>query len=388
MDSAFSQGPLFVVCLAFLLGIVVVVHELGHYLAGRMFGAAAESFSVGFGRSLFERTDKRNTRWRINWIPLGGFVKFVGETQLPGDGQEELPHQPVGKAFNELSVGQRSIVLLAGPFANFLLAIIIFAGLALAFGKPLERVTIAEVNPGPAAEAGLLAGDVILAIDGRDMTDSSQVRRKISLSTGDRLEILVEREGRQMVVPVTPVRMALDNGLGQVQEVGALNVGLSLQGIGRETFGPIGAVRHGVTQTADVIATTGRMLGRMVTGREPISQLSGPVGIGDLTRRAVTATLKAEQVPLRTRLYVIALNLLQICAFVSVGIGLFNLLPLPVLDGGHLMFNAYEAITGSVLPAKVQEVALTFGLLLLFGVAIVVTWGDIVETGILGRTGA
>jgi len=384
VDSFFSQGPIFVLSLVFLLGIVVVVHELGHYLAGRAFGAAAESFSVGFGRSIFERKDKRNTRWRINWIPLGGFVKFVGEQQLPGDAGH-IETGPVGRAFPDLSVGQRSIILLAGPIANFLLAIVIFAALALMLGKPIERVLVGQVNEGgPAAAAGFEAGDLFVAIDGREVVDSTQVRRTIALSTGEELLVTVERNGEQLVLPVTPVRMAVDNGLGQKNQVGAINVGLALRRVGHERFGPIGAVREGVVQTGGVIATTGKMLGRMVTGKEPLNQLSGPVGIGDLTRRAVNSTLQVEDVPLRQRLFVIALNLIQICAFVSVGIGLFNLLPLPVLDGGHLMFNVYEAIMGNTVPERVQYMAQTFGLLLLFTVAVLVTWGDIVETGILG----
>ncbi|MEM9668611.1 MAG: RIP metalloprotease [Pseudomonadota bacterium] len=384
MESIFSQGPIFVLSLVFLLGVVVVVHELGHYWAGRLFGAAAESFSVGFGRPIFQRKDKRNTRWRVNWIPLGGFVKFVGEQQMPGD-HKRMDTGPVGRPFNDLTVGQRSFVLLAGPLANFVLAILIFAGLALAFGKPLERVIVAQVNEGgPAAAAGFLAGDVITKIDGAEIVDNTQVRRTIALSTGDELLITVNRDSAELILPVTPVRMSIDNGLGQKNEIGAINVGLALERIGHQRFGLIGALRQGTVQTGDVITTTSKMLGRMVTGKEPISQLSGPVGIGDLTRRAVTSTMKAEQIPLSQRLRLVLLNLIQICAFVSVGIGLFNLLPLPVLDGGHLVFNAYEAIMGNAVPERVQEMALTFGLLLLFTVAVVVTWGDIVETGILG----
>ncbi|MEM6899047.1 MAG: RIP metalloprotease [Pseudomonadota bacterium] len=384
MDSFFTQGPISVLSLIFLLGVVVVVHELGHYWAGRLFGAAAESFSVGFGRSIFERKDSRNTRWRINWIPLGGFVKFVGEHQMPGDaGRIEMA--PVGRPFQDLTVGQRSIVLLAGPVANFMLAIFIFAALAFSIGKPIERVSIGLVNEdGPAAEAGIEVGDVILAIDGREVTENSQVRRTIQLSTGDELILTVERNGAPMDIGVTPVRMAIDNGLGQINQVGAINVGLGVLRVGHENFGPIGAIQHGVVQTADVIALTGKVLLRMVTGREPLNQLSGPVGIGDLAGKAVTATMSIEEVSLSQRLWLVSLNLLNICAFVSVGIGLFNLLPLPVLDGGHLAFNAYEAVVGEAVPVKIQETALTIGLALLFTVAVFVTWGDIVETGILG----
>ncbi len=387
LDSAFSQGPIFLACLVFMLGLVVVVHELGHYLAGRAFGAAAESFSVGFGRSIVEITDRRNTRWRVNWIPLGGFVKFAGEHQTAGD-IGHIEAAPVGRPFGDLSVGQRSLVLLAGPAANFVLAIVIFSLLAFVNGRSLETVSVGAVNPGPAAEAGFAAGDRFVSVNGTPITDSATVRRIISLSTGDTLDVIVEREGQEISIAVTPVRMMMDNGLGQKHAVGALNIGLSVERTGRQDYGPLAAVSRGVLQTGEVIGTTGRMLGRMVTGREPLDQLSGPVGIGDLSRRVVTASLKADHVPLSTRLYVIFLNMVQVCAYVSVGIGLFNLLPLPVLDGGHLVFNAYEAVAGRALPARVQEISLSFGLALLLGMAVIVTWGDIVETGILGSFGA
>lgn len=386
LDSAFSQGPIFLICLVFMLGLVVVVHELGHYLAGRAFGAAAESFSVGFGRSIVEFSDRRNTRWRLNWIPLGGFVKFAGEHQAAGD-IGVVEDKPVGRPFGELSVAQRSVVLLAGPVANFILAIAIFSLLALVHGRVMEKVSVGAVNPGPAAEAGFEPGDTFVSINGTPITDSSTARRIISMSTGDALDVVVSRNGSEIELSATPQRMLIDNGLGQQHAVGALNIGLSVERLGRQEYGPVSALSRGVTQTGEVIATTGRMLGRMVTGREPLDQLSGPVGIGDLSRRVVTASLKADHVPLSTRLYVIMLNMIQVCAYVSVGIGLFNLLPLPVLDGGHLMFNAYEALAGRALPARIQEVSLTFGLVLLLGMAVIVTWGDIVETGILGSLG-
>lgn len=381
MSGFLGQGPIFILSLVFVLGLVVVIHELGHYLAGRAFGAAAESFSVGFGRSLIEWKDKRNTRWRINWIPLGGFVKFVGEGQLPGD-VGKIETGPVGKKYMDLTVGQRSIVSVAGPLANFVLAIAIFAILALVHGETLERVTIVEVVAEPALSAGFEAGDIVLTIDGQDIQRQHDLKRKISLSTGDILAFVVERAGQKIEIDVVPERMELDNGFGQITRVGGIGVATLPQTVGHVSYTPSGALAQGVRQTGDVIALTGRMLGRMVTGREPLNQLSGPVGIGDLTRRAVTSTLELEQVPISTRLAAVGWTVLQISAFVSVGIGLFNLLPFPVLDGGHLVFNAYEAVTGSVLPEKIQELSLTFGAVLLLSMAVLVTLSDIVRTGV------
>ncbi|MEL7480119.1 MAG: M50 family metallopeptidase [Pseudomonadota bacterium] len=387
LDGFAGQGPLFILCLFFLLGLVVVVHELGHYLAGRLFGAAAESFSVGFGRPILERTDSRNTRWRLNWIPLGGFVKFVGEHQLPGDAGH-FEAAPVGKPFYDLTVGQRSIVLVAGPLANFVLAILIFATSAMLLGEERHRLTIAEVNPGPAAEAGFVPGDVLLTIDGKVIRKRTDATQKIALSSGTPLDVEIDRGGVPMTLTVVPERQLVDLGLGQPQPIGVINVALSPEALERARYGPFTGIGHGAVRTWETVTLTGRMLGRMVTGRESIAMLSGPVAIGDVSRRVVTNTLSADHVALRTRLFFVVLQMLEFAAIVSIGIGLFNLLPLPVLDGGHLVFNAYEAATGSMLPAKVQEAALTVGLVLLLSVAVVVTWGDIVETGILGAFGA
>ena len=381
MSGFLGQGPIFILSLVFVLGLVVVIHELGHYLAGRAFGAAAESFSVGFGRSILEFKDKRNTRWRINWIPLGGFVKFVGESQLAGD-VGKVESGPIGKKYMDLGVGQRSIISVAGPLANFILAIVIFAVMAFVHGQPLQRVVVSNVLEGPAQMAGVQAGDIIASIDGVEINRYNEVRQKITLATGDTLVFGLERDRETIFADVVPVRMAIDNGFGQESRVGGIGVQLQVETVGHETYSAPQSLVQGVTQTRDVVTLTGRMLGRMVTGREPLDQLSGPVGIGDLTRRAVTNTLEVEQVPLSARLAAVGWTLLQISAFVSVGIGLFNLLPFPVLDGGHLVFNAYEAVTGSVLPERVQEISLTFGAVLLLSMAVLVTFSDILRTGI------
>lgn len=384
MSDLLSQGPIFLVSLIFMLGVVVVVHEYGHYLAGRIFGAAVESFSVGFGKPIVERRDERGTRWRLNWIPIGGFVKFVGESQLPGDvGEQEIG--PVGRPFMDLSVGARSIIALAGPVANFVLASLIFSLVLLVHGRSSETVVLTSIMPdGPAAEAGFQDGDRVTTVNGKVVNGERDFTMPVRLSAGTPLTIGVDRGGQPLEFTVTPERGEIDNGLGQIVKVGLIQVRMSLEP--RETvhFGPVSAIWAGVVETGDTIAMTGRMLGRMATGKEPISNLSGPVGIGDTGRRIVNQTLGADHVPLSERISSMAWVMVQLCAYVSVGIGLFNLLPLPVLDGGHLVFNAYEAMTGKVLPEKVQEASLTFGLILLVGVAVVVTWGDILETGLFG----
>ena len=386
MDSIFAQGPLGIVSLFIVLGLVVVVHELGHYWAGRAFGAAAESFSIGFGKPVFERKDNRNTRWRFNWIPFGGFVKFVGESQTAGD-VGVIEDGPIGKKYMDLTVGQRSIVSAAGPVANFVLAVFLFAIIAMSLGKSVQKVTIVGFQDGPAQDAGFEIGDIILSIDGRKVERNQDIQREVTLSTGDELSFLVDRGGAETEVTVVPVRQTIESDFGQRVSVGRIGMEMNSVEVDRISYTPWGAFGEGVRQTGDVIATTGKMLGRLVTGREPITQLSGPVGIGDMTRRVVSTTLGQEAAPLSARLKTVGWMLIQISAFVSVGVGIVNLLPLPVLDGGHLVFNAYEAITGSVLPVKIQEITLTIGAVFLLGLAVVVTAGDVVKTGIFQGLG-
>ncbi|MEE9380255.1 MAG: site-2 protease family protein [Hyphomonadaceae bacterium] len=370
-----------------MLGVVVIVHELGHYLAGRLFDAAVESYSVGFGKSIYERTDSRGTRWRVNRFPIGGFVKFVGESQLAGDvGKNE--QGLVGKAFPDLGVGQRSIISLAGPMANFVLASLLFALMAGVNGKPRSDLSISQVvAETPAAVAGFEIGDILKTIEGKPIRNSNDFTMPIALGTGVDIPVELERDGELITVNVIPERRDSQNGLGQTVKIGTIGVQLSATNFEMQHYGPIGALREGVTETVNTLSVTVHMLGRMVTGKEPLSNLSGPVGIGDITRRAVNQTLGAEGHPLSTRLAAMMWIIIHLCALISVGIGLFNLLPLPVLDGGHLVFNAYEAVTGKVLPEKIQEASLTFGLVFLIGMAIIITWGDIIETGIFKGSG-
>jgi len=396
LSNLLAYGPIGIAAFILMLGFVVVVHELGHYLAGRAFGAAAESFCVGFGKPIFERKDKRNTRWRINWIPFGGFVKFVGESQLAADVNEDsmlagsfdsqnqtVTSAPIGKKYMDLTVGQRSIVSAAGPFANFVLAALLFAIVALNLGKSIEQVSVAGFGEGPAQAAGFEIGDKLISANGTKIKRSADVQRIVSLATGDVLSFVVDRNGQELSIDVVPIRGQRDNGFGQIVSVGQVGLLMDRVEVDRLKFGLFGSLAEGINQTGEVMLTTSKMLKRLITGREPVSQLSGPVGIGDMTQRVVTSTLGQEQMPLSARLRAVGWTLLQITAFVSVGIGIVNLLPFPVLDGGHLVFNAYEAITGSVLPARIQEVALTFGAIFLLGIAVIITASDIVKTGIL-----
>jgi regulator of sigma E protease len=369
-----------------IMGLVVVIHEYGHYLAGRMFGAAAESFSLGFGKSVFERTDKRGTRWRINWLPLGGFVKFVGEDN-PAQGQTatgQSTSRPIGKGFMELGPGQRAIIAAAGPFANFVFAALIFAGLAMAFGTPTERLSIAEVQPNsPALAAGFEVGDVLTAVDGKPLVSISDFIEVTQLSTGRAVVVDIERGSAPLTLTVTPERRTQTNDLGMEIKVGVVGLVLERSEQGTQTYGPVGALVQGTGQTADMVIIMGKALGRIVTGKEPIDQMSGPVGIADFARRVATASASVEEISLMEKIMATALSMLSLAAILSVGVGLFNLLPIPVLDGGHIVFCAVEAVAGRNASEAVQRVGMSLGLVLIVGLALVVTWNDLKRLGVL-----
>ncbi len=388
MDSAIIQTLIFITSLVTMLGVVVVVHELGHYWAGRWFGAAVESFSVGFGEPVAERRDRNGTRWRINWIPLGGFVKFVGEAQGPNDvGRTEA--SPVGKIYNDLTPLQRIVVSLAGPAANFVLAALLFTLIVWANGTPRNQIVISEVAEGkPAAQAGLIQGDVITHIDGKQIQNSRDFLLPIQLGAGDEIAMEILRDGEALSLVIVPERQRRDNGLGQIADLGTIHAIFEPLPLEPRDYGPVGAARAGVVQTVDTIDMTVNMIVRIATGRESIGTLSGPVGIGDVSRRVVNRTMEVEEVPMGDRLAALGWTALQLCALISVGIGLFNLLPFPILDGGHVVFHIWEAVTGKALPEKIQEGALTVGFFLLIGLFVVVTFGDILETGVFTASGS
>jgi regulator of sigma E protease len=383
MDQLISQGPLFIICLLLVLGTVIVVHEYGHYLAGRLFGAAVESFSVGFGPAIMERRDARGTRWRVNWVPLGGFVRFVSAAEHEAGFGREI----AGRAYDDLTPLRKIVVSLAGPAANFVLAALLFTLLFTFNGVARHSVEIVDVWEGhAAAEAGLKPGDMITAVGGRPVRNISDVTSAILLSPNTRLPITVEREASSVDLVIVPREVRRENDFGQM--VTQATAGIQLRrGPAQEArrFSPPEAAVEGVLQTGRTIEQTARTVGHMLQGRMSIDALSGPVGVADVSRRVVNRTLEPEQIPLSDRLRALLWSFVTICAAVSVGIGFFNLLPLPVLDGGRVVFHAYEALTGTPMPLKVEEYALKFSLAILLGLFAVVTWGDLAGMGLFGR---
>ena len=355
----------------FVLTVVVFFHELGHFLVGRWCGVDVKTFSIGFGRELFGFNDRHGTRWRFALIPLGGYVKFSGDadaSSAPDDAAvSQMSAQERARSFPAQSLGERAAIVAAGPIANFLLAILIFAGSAFFFGKQVLIPRVDAVVAGSAAErAGLKAGDIVIAIDGEKIASFSDMQRIVSMRPEERIEVSVERDGGTVTVPVTPALTEMKTQLG-TQRIGVIGVKASPRPEDWKTqrFGLLDSAKAGFVETWFVVARTYDYIAKLVTGRESTDQLSGPIRI------AQVSGLVASNGGL--------LGLINLAAILSVSIGLMNLVPVPMLDGGHLLFYLYEALRGRPLSPRAQEIGFRLGLALVLMLMLFVTWNDIVH---------
>ncbi|WP_309604734.1 RIP metalloprotease [Phenylobacterium sp.] len=377
--------------LPFLLvvGVVVTVHEFGHFLAAKWLGTKIDQFSIGFGKALAHWTDRDGVEWRIGWAPIGGFVRFAGDenaasvpdqNDLDAMRREVLAREgPVAlrRYYHFKPLWQRAVISAAGPFANFLLAITIFAGLLMTVGEPVGPARIGSVTPGgPAARAGFLAGDVIVEADGRPVKYFGDVKQLIILRTGVPIPFVIDRQGRRLQVTATPERGPVEDGVGRVHQLGRLQLAFTDARPRIQRYGPVAALAGGVVETRDVVTTTVFYIGRMLGGRETADQISGPLGMAQISGDLAKQTSISSKHP-----GIVALNglltILTLVANISVGIGFLNLLPIPVLDGGHLLFYAYEAVARRPLAAKVQAAGYRVGLALVLGLMLFATWNDL-----------
>ncbi|MBN9452958.1 MAG: RIP metalloprotease RseP [Bosea sp.] len=355
----------------FVLTIVVFVHELGHFLVGRWCGVDVKTFSIGFGRELFGFNDRHGTRWRFALIPLGGYVKFSGDADASSAPDaaavDRMSPQDRARSFPAQSLGERAAIVAAGPIANFLLAILIFAGSAFFFGKQVLIPRVDAVVAGSAAEkAGLKAGDIVIAIDGQKVDSFSDMQRIVSIRPEERLEVSVERDGSLMTLPVTPALTEMKTELG-TQRIGVIGVRASPRPEDWRTqrFGLLDSARTGFVETWFVVTRTYDYIAKLVTGRESTDQLSGPIRIAQVS--GIVASNGG------------LLGLINLAAILSVSIGLMNLVPVPMLDGGHLLFYLYEALRGRPLSPRAQEIGFRLGLALVLMLMLFVTWNDIVH---------
>lgn len=374
-----------------ILGLVVTVHEGGHFLAAKWLGTAIERFSIGFGRSILAWRDRSGVEWRIGWLPLGGYVKFAGDenaASVPDNAAlETIRDQIVAREgaaaltryFHFKPLWQRAVIVAAGPAANFVLAIVIFAGLLMAFGDVVAPVRVDGVRAGsPAAQAGFQPGDVMVKAAGERLKNFGDLQNVVFLRSGTPIRFVVERGGRELELVATPQRGVIVDRMGREHRLGVLGVEHRArpEEMRIQRYGPLQALAGGAERTWDVVATTVRYLGRMFAGRETADQLSGPLGMaqlsGDITKQTARVSPSLGSLALN-----ISTTLLELAASISVGIGFLNLMPVPVLDGGHLLFYGYEAVARRPLTAKVQAAGYRVGLALVLGLMIFATWNDL-----------
>ena len=377
---------IFLLSFALVLGVVVTFHELGHYGVAKLFGTKVDRFSVGFGRPIARFTRKSGEEWVIGNLPLGGYVKFAGDSSaasVPDHDRlnalrDSVPPEEVTRLFQFKPVWQRILIVLAGPFANFVLAVIILAGLAWTLGVRDFAPVISEVIPdSAAAEAGFQAGDRIVSLDGREVDDVSEIINYVSLRSGTPIRALVERDSRLRDITVTPERTAIDDVVGGRAEVGRVGIQFRLpEDVLPRRVGPVEAVGIGAEQVGDTVAATGTYVKRIFTGAEDGKALGGVLRIAAITGKA-GVDASAREVPMLDRVRGTVLTLISLAATLSIGLGIANLLPIPMLDGGHLLFYSYEAVAGRPVSERAQDVGVRIGLAVLLGLFVVLTVNDV-----------
>lgn len=366
------QPPLWLVLVAFVcaLGPLVFFHELGHYLVARLFGIPAETFSIGFGRALVGWTDRQGTRWKIAWLPLGGYVKFVGDMSPasdPGD-IERIPEEQRAKAFQLRPVWQRFLVVLAGPAANFLLAIIIFAAFFMTLGAPRTNIVGTILPNTSAAQAGISSGDRILAVAGRSTPDFDDIRSIIMLRPDETVTIKIQRAGQVHDIPVRLQSDTFTDPFGQHFKRGLLGIAPTTDVLQRLSL--FDAVPEAARYTFLITRSMVDGIGQVISGRRGTEDVGGPIKI---------AQIAGQQASLG------ALPFVQLLALFSINLGFINLLPVPMLDGGHLFFYSVEAARRRPISARSLEWAFRGGLAVILALVVFTTVNDLGSLGLWDR---
>jgi regulator of sigma E protease len=362
--------------LAFLLAIgpLIFIHELGHYLVGRWCGVKADVFSIGFGREIFGWTDKRGTRWKVSWLPLGGYVKFAGDMNPASTPSREwlsLPPEERAVTFQAKPVWKRFLIVLAGPLANFLFAITVFCIVFGKWGVPITAPVVAGVQAGtPAEVAGLRPGDRVLSIDGRQIDRFEEIYSIVSIRPRERLNIEVDRGGNRVnIVATTGVDVARDN-FGNEWSRGYLGIAPGVREMQR--LAPHQILGTSVSYTFGVVRMIVETLGQIVTGKRSVKEMGGPLKIAQFSGQQATLGF---------------VSFLMFMTLISINLGFINLLPIPMLDGGHLLFYAIEGVRRRPLHAQAQEWAFRAGLAALLMLMVLVTFNDLASFGLWQRLG-
>lgn len=365
----------YIVPFLLVLTLLVFVHEMGHYLVGRWSGIKIVAFSIGFGPELVGFNDRHGTRWKFCAIPLGGYVKFYGDEDAAStpDYQklEGLSAEERGRTFLGAALWKRAATVAAGPIANFILAIVIYALLFSTYGKPIADPVVSEVKAGSAAaESGIRPGDLLVSIDGSTVTTFDDVRRYVGVRPEMPIVVEIRRDGQLLQVPMVPKRTEITDQFGNKMEMGIIGI-LTNQESGNfrlQSFGPLEAIGQGAVESWHIVTGTFAYIGNLVTGHMKADQLGGPIRVAQASGQMATLGIAA---------------VLQLAAVLSVSIGLLNLMPVPVLDGGHLMFYAIEAVRGRPLGPSAQDIAFRIGFAMVLMLMVFATWNDI--SSLVGR---
>ena len=358
-----------------LILVVVFIHEYGHYYFAKKYGVKVTDFSIGFGKELFGWNDKLGTRWKICWIPLGGYVKFFGDRNVFSQSdQEEIikkyTEEERKKLFILKPLYQRSLIVAAGPIANFILAVVIFLFIYMFVGKDFTPAVINEVQKdSPAEVAGLMKNDVILEIDGTEVKSILDVSKLITMSTSDFIDFKVSRYDQDVLLKVKPNIVETEDNLGN--KINKRMIGIMLgpynNKINHVKLGPAKALYYSLNEVYFVTISSLKYLGSILTGSGDSSQLGGPIRIAKITGQVAELGI---------------IPFLSIMAYISISLGLINLFPIPLLDGGHLMFYGFEKILGRPLSQKTQEGFFRIGMFLLLFIMFFATYNDLKDLGL------
>ncbi len=336
----------------FILSVIVFIHEFGHYFVAKISGVKIEEFSIGFGKEIFGRTDKSGTRWKLSLLPMGGFVKMFGDIDPSSAPDPEkikaFTEEEKKVAFHTKPLPIKAAVVVAGPMANFVLAIVIMTFFFAYYGKPATTSEISSVAEGSAAQkAGLMAGDVITQIDGSKVDSFSDVQRVIAINTGTEVEISFVRDGQEMQVAATPIIKEREDVFGNI--VKAPMLGISSSQMKYEKLAIHSAMGAAVVETYNISASTLKAIGQMITGERSAREISGPLGIAKYSGQSAKKGLD---------------TVLWFIVVLSINLGLVNLFPIPLLDGGHLMYYAVEGVRGKPMADRVQKIGFKIGIAL------------------------
>jgi regulator of sigma E protease len=359
---------MYAVSFVLALTIIVFIHEYGHFQVARWCGVDIEAFSIGFGKEIFGWHDRHGTRWKLCWIPLGGYVKFKGDANaasLP-DAKAMANAKEHPGHFHSKPVWQRAAVVAAGPIANFLLAIFIFSAAFMIVGKPMVEPVVGELLPNSAAaQGGIKVGDRVLTVEGKKIASFEDLIRSVVARGGDELHLVIERDGQTVQMTLVPNVVEESDGKGGKIRRGLLGIRSANTGtVTYERLGPIAALDEGWKNTWFIVDTTFRYLSKIVTGRESADQLGGPLSIAQAAGDAASAG---------------SYSFITMIAFLSVSIGLINLFPIPMLDGGHLVYYAVEAVRGKPLGENAQEWGMRIGFSFVIMLMLVGTWNDVIR---------